>query len=336
MDNLTDQARQRLQQIAQQHGVSNDAAYTILMAVNNGGGTQAQFNHPELGGGGQWMSGGMTMVGDMFNNGLKAKVDGLCSSASQMLAEMSIFKPRPPQQQQQGMGGGQQQSQGGGQFQSQGGMGMGMGFGQPNPANQWWPTELGQPSSSGGQNDLRYAIFPGARRLAVQIGGQVTVYDTLDHQIGGVSQQQSGGAPGVAFSSQLGTFTANQLPVVSGGGGASAPSPAAPAPAAAAHSSAVGPASPPAGANQSEILDTLERLGRLREAGVLSEDEFASKKEKNALHQEWVCRENAARSRATRNDGSGDGASLSGLVGAAGRAVGEAGGRAGSCGARSV
>jgi hypothetical protein len=51
--------------------------------VAAGGGTLAQFNcnHPELGGNGQWMSGGMTMVGDMFNYGLKATVSGLCSGA---------------------------------------------------------------------------------------------------------------------------------------------------------------------------------------------------------------------------------------------------------------
>ena len=45
-----------------------------------------EFDHRELGGAGQWMPGGMTMVGDMFNHGLKAKVDGLCSDLSQILA----------------------------------------------------------------------------------------------------------------------------------------------------------------------------------------------------------------------------------------------------------
>jgi hypothetical protein len=49
---------------------------TLLQALVNSNGTMAQFNHWELGGGGQWMRGGMTMVGDMFNYGLKSKVDG--------------------------------------------------------------------------------------------------------------------------------------------------------------------------------------------------------------------------------------------------------------------
>src|SRR5271169_3970317 len=58
---------------------------TLLQALVNSNGSMAQFNHSELGGGGQWMRGGMTMVGDMFNYGLKSKVDGLCSELSQLL-----------------------------------------------------------------------------------------------------------------------------------------------------------------------------------------------------------------------------------------------------------
>jgi hypothetical protein len=42
---------------------------TLLQALVNSNGTMAQFSHWELGGGGQWMRGGMTMVGDMFNCG---------------------------------------------------------------------------------------------------------------------------------------------------------------------------------------------------------------------------------------------------------------------------
>jgi hypothetical protein len=34
----------------------------------------AQFSHPDFGGMSQW-SHGMTMVGDMFNDGLKSKLD---------------------------------------------------------------------------------------------------------------------------------------------------------------------------------------------------------------------------------------------------------------------
>ena len=42
----------------------------------------------------------------------------------------------------------------------------------------------------------------------------MTVYDTLDHQIGGVSQQQGAGAS-LTFTSQHGTVPVASLPVVS-------------------------------------------------------------------------------------------------------------------------
>ena len=68
---------------------------TLLQALVNGNGMMAQFNHRELGGNGQWMLGGMTMVGDMFNHGLKAKVDGLCSELSQLLAQQPFVLVSP-------------------------------------------------------------------------------------------------------------------------------------------------------------------------------------------------------------------------------------------------
>ena len=44
----------------------------------------AQFGHPELGGTGQWMRGGMTMVGDMFNASLQARVAALCEDMARL------------------------------------------------------------------------------------------------------------------------------------------------------------------------------------------------------------------------------------------------------------
>ena len=60
--------------VALHHSISQDAVRTILRALRSGGGSMAQFSHPEFGGMSQW-SPGMTMVGDMFNNGLKSKLD---------------------------------------------------------------------------------------------------------------------------------------------------------------------------------------------------------------------------------------------------------------------
>jgi hypothetical protein len=58
------------------------------------------------------------------------------------------------------------------------------------PAARQWPDDLGTPSASGAQNDMRYAYFPSKRRLAMKVGGSLTLFDTLDYEISGVSQQQ--------------------------------------------------------------------------------------------------------------------------------------------------
>ena len=107
---LTEQGSQKINDLARRYGVIVDAVMTLLQALLNSNGEMAQFDHRELGGAGQWMPGGMTMVGDMFNQGLKAKVDGLCSELSQILA-MHPFVPFPGsfQSQSQRQGGSQQE-----------------------------------------------------------------------------------------------------------------------------------------------------------------------------------------------------------------------------------
>ena len=78
----------------------------------------------------------------------------------------------------------------------------------------WWPSDLGQPSSSGSQNDTRYAYFADAHRLAVHRGGQVEIYDTGTHRIGGFGQQQGGGSE-MTFASNDGPIELAQLERVS-------------------------------------------------------------------------------------------------------------------------
>ena len=41
---------------------------------------------------------------------------------------------------------------------------------------KWWPEDLGEPGTSGSQNDVRYAFFPGSHRLAIQQDGKLAVY----------------------------------------------------------------------------------------------------------------------------------------------------------------
>ncbi|MCI4679887.1 SHOCT domain-containing protein [Rhodoblastus acidophilus] len=268
MQELTSEGRQTLQNLANAHGVSFDAALVLMQALVAGNGTQAQFSHPDLGGMGQWSRGGMIMIGDMFNNSLKYKVSQLCDELSGLLRHQSFFAPAPSQSQMQSQGGG-----------------AGVSFFVQGSSGSWWPAELGSPSSSGAQNDLRYAYFPGTRRLAIQQGGVTRIYDTGDHMIGGVSQQQSGDQS-LTFTSQYGPVRVADLPLVSP---APQPAPAPQAPAAPAPEpepaafapSPVPPAPAPAApstASDQDIFATIEKLAGLRDKGILSEEEFAKKK----------------------------------------------------------
>jgi hypothetical protein len=211
------------------------------------------------------MQGGMTMVGDMFNHALKAKVDGVCTELSRLLAEPSAVLQSVSSQ---------------AQSQSQSApppSGAAVSLFVPaatGAAGQWWPAELGIPSSTGAQNSIRYAYFPVSRRLAIDINGHVTVYDTLHHQISGVSQQQSAGAS-LTFTSQSGVVELASLPVISVDGVPQAASGPTPPQAPDLSGSAVSSATAPP---QEDIIAKIERLAELRNKGVLSEEEFASTK----------------------------------------------------------
>src|ERR1700710_2630216 len=85
MQALTETGQKTVAAIADRHGVSTDAARQLLSSLAAGGGRQAQFNHYELGGMGQWSQGGMIMIGDMFNQGLKSRVAALCDELAQAL-----------------------------------------------------------------------------------------------------------------------------------------------------------------------------------------------------------------------------------------------------------
>ncbi|WP_193139930.1 SHOCT domain-containing protein [Meridianimarinicoccus sp. MJW13] len=273
---LTPDGTSTVNDIASRYGLSPDAVLTLLVAINNGGGTQAQFSHPELGGMGQWSMGGMVMVGDMFNNSLKFTVDQVCTELSNALAGAQLFKPAPRPTPMSS----QSQSQGNGSsFSVQGGYGGGAG----------WPQDLGAPSSVGSQNNLRYAVFPNTRRLAIDLNGQITVYDIGDHQISGFSQQQ-GGDQSITFTSQYGLVRVADLPVIPAQGSAPAPQPPAadPTPAPAADKPTPEPAPKPAettppartgaGADSSEIFALIEQLASLHDKGILTDAEFETKK----------------------------------------------------------
>lgn len=231
---LTPHAETAVGEIAARHGLSREAVVAMLLAVRNGGGTMAQFSIPELGGSGQWMRGGMTMVGDMFDHSLKASVDALCVELAQLLATTAVFRTPAPDV----------------------------------ATASWWPAELGTPSSTGAQNDTRYAIFPGSRRLVIQIGGTTRIFDTGEHSIGGVQQQQGGAAGTVGFTSQFGTFSITTLREL--GVKHVADTPATPPSV---------PADPDTTTRGPDaVIAAIEGLARLHDRGILSDAEFAEKK----------------------------------------------------------
>lgn len=186
-------SQQIVEQAARRHGISVGAAEAIMRALIASGGSQAQFSHPDLGGMGQWSRGGMTQIGDMFNNQLKAKVDALCEELSGHVRE----------------GGLSQSTSRATGHKSDDEVSLSV----PSKPSDRWPADLGSPGSSGSQNDLHYAVFPEKRRLAIERDGQVTVYDTADHAISGFSQQQSGDQS-LTFTSQHGVVRVADLKVI--------------------------------------------------------------------------------------------------------------------------
>jgi hypothetical protein len=219
---------EKLDAVAARHGFSPAAAHAFWDALVAGAGGMAQFHHPEFGGSGQWIRGGMLMVGDMFNHALAARVRGLADD----LAE--LYEASPPAEKASPL--------------------------EAGSAARWWPDGLTSPSTLGAQNGVRYAYFPAEGRLAIEREGELELYDTGEHAISGVSQQQGGARGTLEFTSQQGPVSLSALRRMQSG---DAPSTEA----------TTGPAS-----DAGEILDIIEKLSMLCERGVLSEAEYSAKK----------------------------------------------------------
>ena len=286
MSTLTPEGQRLVDDLAQRHDFSTDAVTHMLMAIIAGQGRMAQFGHVEFGGNGQWMSGGMLMLGDMFNTGLKNRVDALCTDLSNALASAGPFAaPAQSQSQSQGQG-------------DNGSMHLpDTPFVTSSTKQTWWPRELGTPSSSGSQNSMRYAWFADACRLVIDRDGRVTTYDTGNHHIGGFSQQQ-GGHDGMSMSSQFGPVDLAALPVVAGADISNRSvdgddhQPPASSHEAVSDSSEMlseigrhGSQEPqsrqpegPESDDRDDPLKLIERMGELRDRGLLTDEEFSAKK----------------------------------------------------------
>ena len=174
--------------LAREQGVSEDAVKTVLEALRRGGGTMAQFTHAEFGGMSQWSS-GMTMVGDIFNDSLRAKLGTIAAKLSDYLRDHPDERQRSDELHQDDIS---------------------VSYHSQSRASSWWPEDFGNPSSVGSQNNMRYAVFPQERRLVIDDHGRITTYDTGDHQISGVSQAQSADST-LTFVSQHGVVRISEL-----------------------------------------------------------------------------------------------------------------------------
>lgn len=139
---------------------------------------------------GQWGGGGMIMIGDMINHGLKDRVLRLCQAIAGHLDEFSEE----------------------GERQSAGQSSKRKGVAGEAGSGNWWPSKLGSPSSTGSQNSMRYAFFPETHRLAIERDGKLTIYNTGAHRLSGFSQQQSSGQS-LTFTSQEGPVRIEDLKI---------------------------------------------------------------------------------------------------------------------------
>jgi len=195
--------KQALEEISARHGVSVDAVASLLAALRAGDGRMAQFNHPELGGMGQWSS-GMLMIGEFSNIVLKQKVQAICDELSKFVNDNPEHLDKAKEEnKKQGIGARGNERLTWNSFKAL----------KPVDNEKWWPESLGLPGSVGAQNEIRYAYFPASNRLAIKENSQVTIFDTSAHKIFGVSQEQ-GENNSLVFESQLGRVRTLELTVV--------------------------------------------------------------------------------------------------------------------------
>jgi hypothetical protein len=77
----------------------------------------------------------------------------------------------------------------------------------------WWPPTLRRPSTSGAHGTLKFAFFADKRRLLVESGELLLLFDSGAHQICEV-EEQLGQEPGLAFTSQNGRHPIGDLRLI--------------------------------------------------------------------------------------------------------------------------
>lgn len=83
---------EKIQELAEKFDISVGTVEQLLIDLQRTEGKQVQFNIQELGGFGQWQANGMIMIGDMFNNSLKDKVNRICQEIAQHSQTIKVEK----------------------------------------------------------------------------------------------------------------------------------------------------------------------------------------------------------------------------------------------------
>ena len=232
-----------IEALARATGFSTAAIGSMRGSIERGGGRMAQFDHPEFGGPGQWMRGGMLMIGDFANDDLKRRVGALCDALADPVDRGEAAPARSAT----------------------------TAVDHATQDGAWYPASLGRPETSGAQDAMRYAWFRESRRLAIDDGHRVTIRDTGDHRIAGVAQQQGRGTS-LTFTSQHGPLDVERLPIVEDRPGTAS----AVLPAARGVSQGSDPTVPTRGTTDPFVA--LEKLADLHARGIVDHDAFEAKK----------------------------------------------------------
>lgn len=167
----------KIHDIAAKYQITEATVRTLLEGLQTTSGFQVQFNSAELGGMGQWQS-GMVMIGDMFNDGLKAKVAALCAELASFVREYQAAQPEEKEKE---------------------------------DATVSAPIKTIPATFSGSQNGAKYAYYAPQNVLQIEEEGKISRYSTEGLTLWGVQQSQDGTGKKLKFTHAGGTITVDDL-----------------------------------------------------------------------------------------------------------------------------
>lgn len=154
--------------------------------------TGCEFEIAELGGKGSWSPGHVTGAPGA-DHSLRMRIDGLCSELAAMI---------------RGIDSSATQALSADPHAAPVGSRLDLAAGE-----SWWPASFGTPQASGEQAGVRFAFFPAHKRLLVQKGAHIEVFETGELAIKGVADEQVRPSS-VTFDSDRGAVGLDELKCV--------------------------------------------------------------------------------------------------------------------------